>query len=272
MRKLPQVLITLLLILSSLSLFSITSEPALSRTLILEGEFQGKNVFVQNPISNAGAGYCIKEVTVNGQVTTDEINSNTFEIDLNSFQLKIGEKVIVKIKHQKGCTPIIMNPEVFLPESTFELVSIEVSEKGLIKWSTKLEQGKIDFIIEQYKWNKWVKCGEVYGKGLSTINDYQFKTTLNSGENKFRVKQIGQSGKPRYSRSVTFNSKLPVIDFHYDKQNKRINFSGKTLFELYDSIGNILKIGYSKSINVENFNNGVYYLNFDNLTKSIVIK
>ena len=69
-------------------------------TIVLEGHYQGKNLYVQNPFAGSGVGFCTFEVTVNGNVTTDEWNSSAFEIDFTVQQLKIGDPVIVKIKHK----------------------------------------------------------------------------------------------------------------------------------------------------------------------------
>ena len=52
------------------------SMPATAGVIVLEGNYQGKNLFIQNPFSEAGVGFCIFEVTVNDQIATDEINSS----------------------------------------------------------------------------------------------------------------------------------------------------------------------------------------------------
>ncbi|MBK7298049.1 MAG: hypothetical protein IPI91_16080 [Flavobacteriales bacterium] len=67
--------------------------PSFAGVLVLEGNFQGKNLFIQNPFSEAGVGFCVFEVTVNEQIATDEINSSAFEVDMNNFGMKLGDKV-----------------------------------------------------------------------------------------------------------------------------------------------------------------------------------
>ena len=47
--------------------------------IVLEGHYQGKNLYVQNPFAGSGVGFCTFEVTINGEVTTDEVNSSAFE-------------------------------------------------------------------------------------------------------------------------------------------------------------------------------------------------
>jgi hypothetical protein len=37
----------------------------------LRGTFQGENLYVKNPFAASGVGFCVYEVTVNGQTTTD---------------------------------------------------------------------------------------------------------------------------------------------------------------------------------------------------------
>ena len=38
--------------------------------IILEGNYQGKNLYVQNPFGSGGVGFCVTEVLVNGNITT----------------------------------------------------------------------------------------------------------------------------------------------------------------------------------------------------------
>ena len=94
---------------------------AFAGTLVLEGNYQGKNLFIQNPFSEAGVGFCVYEVTVNDQIATDEINSSAFEIDMGNFGLKIGDKVVVKIKHKDGCTPLVLNPRHTFLAAPFQM-------------------------------------------------------------------------------------------------------------------------------------------------------
>ncbi|MGZ3921337.1 MAG: hypothetical protein ACXVC7_13640, partial [Bacteroidia bacterium] len=120
-----------------------------SATLVVEGKYQNKNVFVQNAFNNNGVGFCAQEIKVNGKITTDETNSSAFEIDLASLQLKYGENVTIEIVHKDGCTPKVLNMEDLKPKPTFEVLTMNVSPAGLLKWSTKNETGALPYIIEQ---------------------------------------------------------------------------------------------------------------------------
>lgn len=231
---------------------------------VMEGKYQNRNVYVQNSIASSGVGYCTYEVRVNGELTTDEINSSAFEIDLSALALKYGDKVQIEIKYKEGCSPKVLNPDVLKPKPTFETQSISVDGAGLIKWTTTNEQGSIPFTIEQFRWNKWIPVGEVDGRGLISENSYQFKATLHSGENKFRVKQSGSGNSQRFSLATTIVSGAPKLEYSVSKNNELVTFSGETLYEVYDYYGAIVKKGYGKTVNMSSLAKGGYYLCYDN--------
>ena len=101
-----------------------------NNVIILEGNYQGKNLYVQNPFGSGGVGFCVTEVLVNGNITTDEVNSSAFEIDFKPHKLAIGDKVEIKIKHKENCKPKVLNPEVLKPKSTFEVISMTIEKDG----------------------------------------------------------------------------------------------------------------------------------------------
>ena len=247
--------------------------------IVLEGIYQGKNLYVQNPFGSSGVGFCVEEVRVNDNVTTDEIASSAFEIDLRNFQFKLGDKVEIKIIHKDDCKPKVLNPEVLNPKSTFEIVAMSVGADLTYKWSTKGEAGKLPFIIEQFRWNKWVKIGEVEGVGSATLNEYSFKVAPHSGKNKYRLKQVDYTGQPKFSRTIEYTANIPkVVTFSPAKVSKEITFSDEddkeieTMFEIFDQFGNIVKRGYAAKIDASNLTKGVYYLNYDNKMESFIKK
>lgn len=246
---------SLLIVLSSLS--------SIGGDIVLEGIFQGKNLYVMNPFSSSGVGFCVYEVTVNGQVTTDEIHSSAFEIDLSIFQFKLGDKLVVEIKHKENCKPKVLNPEILKPKSTFNITFIKV-ENGKLKWTTTQEAGQLIFIVEQFRWNKWIKVGKIEGKGTPGTNNYSIAVKPHSGTNKFRVKQIDYTKKPRYSSEANFRSLQPNVSFSPKKVSNEITFTSETMYEIYDYYGNIVLKGYGNKINVSGLKKGKYFLNYDN--------
>ena len=253
--------------------FALVANLSFAGRIALEGHYQGKNLYVQNPYAGNGVGFCATKVTINGEVTTDEVNSSAFEIDFSNFSLNVGDKVIVIIEHKDDCGPKVLNPEVLKPKSTFRVTSMNVSPDGMMQWKSEGETGKLPYVIEQYRWSKWIRVGEVDGNGTAGENAYKFKVTPHSGENKVRVKQIDYTGRARYSRAVTFRDpSIPAVVFNPKVVKKEIAFSTPTRYEVYDQYGNIVKRGTADKINFEKMKKGQYYLNYDNKTEKFLKK
>jgi hypothetical protein len=236
---------------------------AKSGVLVVEGKFQNKNIYVQNAYGGSGVGFCAVEVKVNGNITTDEVNSSSFEIDLLALQLKYGDKVTIEIIHKDFCKPYVLNAEDLKPRPTYEVMNMSVSQTGILRWTTNKESGPLPYVIEQFKWNKWVPIGTVDGIGTSEVHEYAFAVALHSGENKFRVKQIGLGSLPKISAAVAVNSIVEKPNYALTKDYDALQFTSETFYEIYDDYG-IVKKGYGKEVKLENMKKGRYYLCFDN--------
>ena len=250
--------------------------------MVIEGTYQGENLFVQNPFAASGVGFCIIDVSINGEQSIDEINSSAFEIDFTSYQLAKGQSVRVKIEYKDDCSPRVLNPEVLKSSSTFVLVASDVDKNGLITWSTTGESGPLPYVIEQFRWNKWVKVGEVKGKGLAGTNNYSFQATPHSGPNKFRLKQVDHTKKPRYSKDIRLiRSAAPeVVITNGDKSKveSTISFgtpeggSAETMYEIVNSYGVLVKKGVGSSVDVSGLAEGDYWISYDNKVESFTKK
>ena len=230
----------------------------------LRGIYQGDNIYVMNPFSSSGVGFCIQEVSVNGKVSTDEIASSAFEIDLSQYNFKLGDPIYILIKHKESCLPRIINPNVIQAKSTYKISTIEVGRDQVLRWSTTSETGALDFYIEQFRWNKWVRVGKTKGKGGPSKNQYSYTITTHSGQNKFRIKQIDFTKKARYSKEAIFRSMSPEVTFKYNKASDKIEFSSSTSFEIFNGYGNIEMKGEGEFADIKKLKPGNYYLNFDN--------
>ncbi len=233
------------------------------KKLVIDGVYQQKNIYVQNYNSGSGVGYCATEIKVNGNVTTDEVNSSSFEIDLANLHLKYGEKITIEIFHKDGCMPKILNMEDLRPKPTFVMLAANLTTEGLLNWTSEHESGSLPFIIEQFKWNKWIPVGEVIGKGSSEKNNYSFKVPLTSGENKIRIKQIGLGNAVKVSQEIKVTSNKNKPKYVYNKNTQTIEFSDETMFEVYDVYGNVVKRGFGNKVECQNLPKAVYYLCFD---------
>jgi len=240
-----------------------------AKTLVIEGKYQNKNIYVQNAVGNNGVGFCAREVKVNGHITSDETNSSAFEIDLASLQLKYGQKVVIEIIHTEGCTPRVLNPEDLKPKPSFEILTMTVSDNGLLKWNSKNETGSLPYIIEQFKWNKWVPVGEVQGFGTPDPHEYSFQLAMHSGQNKYRLRQKGLGAVSRYSQEVMAKSVIDKPSYAISKNNSSIDFSDETGFEVYDIYGSVVKRGFGKQAKIDNLPKGKYYLCYDDTMTEI---
>lgn len=247
----------------------IKAEALQSSVIVFDGVYQGKDIFVTNPDRFEGAGKSVFKVTVNGKITTDEINSSAFIIDLSLYEFLIGDKVEIKIFHALAAKPKVINPEVLLPKSTFDIEEITIDEDENLVWKTTNETFEHAFVIEQFKWNKWVKVGEVKGVGAPTIQSYKFKLEMHSGENKFRVYQKDYTGKKRVSETVNYLSAKPKVKFFPKKVRTTVTFSDETNYEILDSYGNLLKKGTGKKADFTKLKKGFYYLNYDNRSDGV---
>jgi hypothetical protein len=250
-------------LISLICLCFVMINSVLAGSIVVEGKYQDKNLYIQNGYSGNGVGFCTYEIIINGKVSTDEVNSSAFEIDFTAFQIKPGTPVTVEIRHKDDCSPKVLNPEALKPKATFEVVNIAIDKNGLLTWSTKKEMGSLPYVVEQFRWNKWIPVGEVKGGGSMDNNTYSFQTTAHSGENKFRVKQVGFGGVSKTSESVSFVS--TVGQPTYTKNTTNIQFSGETLYEVFDVYGNVVKRGFGNQLDIATLSKGDYYLCYDNI-------
>lgn len=79
-------------------------------TLHISIKYEGKNVFVKNPFTNVdNAGFAVKSVLLNNEVTVGEYNQSAFEIKLSERERRIGEDLNIAIIHLKGMKPEVLN-------------------------------------------------------------------------------------------------------------------------------------------------------------------
>src|ERR1041385_1086611 len=62
------------------------------RKMTVKGTYNGKDIFIKNSFGGNGIGFCVSQVNVNKNITTDEINDGVFRVNLELHKLKLGEK------------------------------------------------------------------------------------------------------------------------------------------------------------------------------------
>lgn len=237
----------------------------------IDGHYYGFNLVVLNP--SYGDGFCVTEVLVNSMPTKDEINSNTFEIDFTLLNVKFGDSVCVVIRYHESCEPKIINPYVLLTDQTFSFTYAKFDRNGKINWAVKGNPGEDAFIIEQFRWNKWIELGEKAISDTVRAGYYSFKPMVHSGLNKFRILRYDANGMPYYSKIIKYNNiKMKPITLDSYKVSDFIEFSDETMYEIFDMYGVFITDGYGKEIDATELEKGKYYLSFDNITTIITKK
>ncbi len=87
----------------------------LAHRMIIEGVYNGKDLYMSNGFGKDGIGYCVTELKVNGNYTADEINASVFRVDLGVHKLKLGEKFTITMVYKDSCMgsdPLMMNQGV----------------------------------------------------------------------------------------------------------------------------------------------------------------
>ncbi len=254
-----------------IGLFFLTTVLSVSaQEVSIDGTYAGKNIYILNP--TVGTGYCVTEVWVNGQKTHDEINSNSFEIDFSNMKIENGGNVHVRIFHKNGCKPKIINPEVLEESTGFTYGSIKILKKKSLTWDIKGNTGEGKFVVEQYRWRKWLRVAEIKNTDTISKNMYTVEVSPNTGQNLFRIIFTNTQGKENYSKEVKYVVPGKEIIIVTEKIKDRIEFSVATMYEVLDEKGKILISGDEKYIDTSTLPKGKYTVNYDNKYEVITKK
>ncbi len=177
---------------------------------------------------------------------------------LHPFTISAGEDKNVRIEG-KGSDA---KAEKIL--ATFEIQTFKISKDGMVSWTSKNESGSLPYIVEQFIFDKWVTVAKINGVGSPTPNSYSVPVILNSGENKFRIKQKGYDKMSKFSDAIMFYSKKEAVTYAVKNKNLLLEFSSDTYFIVYNPYGAIVKQGYGNSINISEYAKGYYCLVYDN--------
>ena len=235
----------------------------------MTGDYQGKNIYVQNPLSKDKINFCTSKVYLNEQLIKTAPKTSAFEIDLSDQ--KIGGHVFIKIVHKEGCKPKIINPQVIRSKSKFQFVN-EYADALSIHWSTVGELPYSKFFMEHYRNKKWENINVITGKGSFETNQYNLKPEHHTGDNKYRIKYVQNDNRMFFSRVFDyFNDVDPISFYPYLVENK-ITLSRESDYAVVDSYGNEMTKGKGKEIALNNLKAGLYFLYIDNREEKFVKK
>jgi len=86
-------------------------------TMLVEGKFEGKNLFVQNPLLNCSDSsilFCVYKVTINDSIDLPQhqFKSSAFEIPLKTYGFSMGQAIQIRFYSHENCRPKILQQEM----------------------------------------------------------------------------------------------------------------------------------------------------------------
>jgi len=242
-------------------------------TMVLEGTYQGTNLYINNPANVYDSEYAIIQASLNGKVLTD-INKSNFMVDFSG--MRIGKYVRIELIYRtKGYpSPQILNPTAIRASSSYQLIGkVQVNEE-FISWNTKYENSEEPFIIERDLgtglWSDWILVGTVIGKGSRDYNEYRFIADHLSGDNKYRIKQRDGMYQYKYMPPVSYTSSKAPVTLAENAVSSKLKLSSKVAYEIYDGYGRLIAKGNGKVIDISAIQTGTYFIRIENKTQSFV--
>lgn len=235
------------------------SGPLAKGQVILEGVYQGKNLYVQNPLSEDNRRFCARGIFVNNRLLYEQPNTSAFEIDLSYLQM--GEHITVRIEHRRSCEPKIINPQVIRSPGKFAFSYI-MTDKNAITWHTEGERNGGKFFVEKWVNDEWIIRRTLDCKGDAGV--YSIPVEHFAGVNKYRVKHLQNDGIIFYSEEKTYESSEDPVTFYPQRVAEKIVLSKPTDYKVTNISGMALAKGRGKEIPLQHLRSGVYYLYIEN--------
>ena len=163
-------------------------------------------------------------------------------------------------------------------QTQVKFASFEIAGDTMMNWRCNELKTPISYIIQQYRWNRWVDWDTVMstpGKDSASYSQ-NISKYVHSGINKFRVRAVNATVTMlSYSKAVSFTSskaKPKDIEKQYSTTKHIIDFGRKECYELYAKDGTLIKKGYAQMVGLSKLENGSYYLNYDNVNAEFKFK
>ncbi len=230
------------------------------------GMNKNENLYLVNPRDTISQTFCIDSIILNSKKIDIQLKNSILEVDFVSKNLQDNEVLNLKIFHKRNCKPSMVNPEVFIPKTTFEIADFRYTNDTL-RWQTRNEHGSLMFYVEQYRWQNWQTVGEIQGTGSADLQTYTLPVKIHSGVNRFRIKQTDYTNVSRFSDELSYTSTIPEVLFlpvDGAKVSRLLEFSAPTEYEIYDYFGQFIISGFANIVDVSYLPEGTYFLKFDN--------
>ncbi|MCC5920809.1 MAG: T9SS type A sorting domain-containing protein [Cyclobacteriaceae bacterium] len=240
--------------------------------LVITGKYQGKNIFVQNPLADNSGIFCIEQIYINDKLHKSKISASAVEVNLST--LSQGEFIFVRIVHKEGCLPKVINPQVVRIPTNFKFIAIHLDSDEL-NWVFKDAPPNAHFMVEERDKNssdwKNVKKMKVDSKPGQVL--YQASINLSEKQEKrFRVFFENQEGYRLYSDEIVHHGDKEPVTFYPQRVDNKITLSRVANYEIVDSTGKLVTKGEGNEILLEGASSGLYFLNIENRTEKFFKK
>lgn len=233
--------------------------------ILIAGIYQGKNLFVQNPLSPDGKTYCANEVYVNDEKVMSNIKLGAFEIDLSD--LEIDGPVTIRITHKDGCAPKLINPQAIRPSGDFQITDVYASD-STITWLSLGETATFVYYVEGLSNGNWIVLKKMNAKGEGKTS-YAVAIEAPGTENKYRIKaQNNNTHRMFYSRVFGYVAEPAVIDtvavqpvtFRMKSPQNQLALSRESDYEILNAARKPVAKGKGQTVSIAKLKPGVYYL------------
>lgn len=238
--------------------------------LVLNGIYQGKEIYVQNPYSGQEKSFCTLSVFVNDREVISNPTSSAYRISFS--HLNIGDIVVIRIHYREGCAPRIVNPAAIQPSRGVEFLTAQ-ADRNAISWLTRGEMPGGKYLIERKGANnKWQVIKEVpYEEDVKSGN-YAIPVEHKSGENIYRIKYEDADERNAYSVAFSYTFKEEPITFYPVEATTKLYLSEETDYLITDASGRKYKRGRGRIITIHNLKPGEYYLNYQERSERFIKK
>ncbi len=225
--------------------------------LAITGVFQGKPLFVQNPLAENSNQFCIREILINGR--PQQLNLRLSAIEVNFKGVDMYTPVAVRVLHDSICTPRIVNPEAIFWHSSFRFDSVQFAGEEL-KWATRGERESAFYLLEKLNVDEWIQVQELVSQGKFASSKYSVFPELSEGSNKFRIKYEAGPGNYLYSDEVEIVFYKEPITFSPKVVTDRMTLSRAVAFEILNEKEEVILTGNAKEIPLRLLKPGTYYI------------
>jgi hypothetical protein len=255
-------------IVAIFSMCLLINEHALAQEIQITGVYQGRSLYIQNPIFDNKQSFCITEVSINKQVVFT--NPKVSAIELSFSGLELFTPVFIRVLYSKGCTPNVINPEAVRFHSAFGFRDLQLSDT-LLSWKSKGEKVTGVYEVEKLYGDGWVVLETIPSKGLFSGSQYAYNPEHAEGSNKFRIKYSQNDPfRTLYSEELEFVYYPEPLRIYPLTVSDKLYLSRVCDYEITTSDGKSILTGKGKEIYLKNLRRGEYFITVEDQIEKFI--